>query len=53
MNGGAMIDVFGNAAKPIFVNSSLLTVTVPSGGYVILKPDVKSSGGYTPYKRVQ
>ena len=53
MNGGAMVDVLGNATKPIFMNSALLTVSVPSGGYVILKPDVKGSGGYTPYKRVQ
>ena len=53
MSGGAMTDVFGTATKPVFVNASLLTVTVPSGGYVILKPDVKGAGGYTPYKRVQ
>jgi glycosidase len=53
MNGGAMIDIFGTATKPVFMNASLLTVSIPSGGYVILKPDVKGSGGYTPYKRVQ
>jgi cyclomaltodextrinase / maltogenic alpha-amylase / neopullulanase len=53
MNGGAMINVLGEPGKPIFINSSLLTITVASGGYLILKPDTKGAGGYTPYKRVQ
>jgi cyclomaltodextrinase / maltogenic alpha-amylase / neopullulanase len=53
MNGGAMIDVLGTVTKPIFMNASLITVSIPSSGYVILKPDVKGSGGYTSYKRVQ
>lgn len=53
MNGGAVIDALGSATKPIFVNSGLLTVTVPSGGYLLLKPDVKGAGGYSAYKPVQ
>jgi hypothetical protein len=49
----AVIDVLGTATKPIFMNASLITVSIPGSGYVILKPDVKGSGGYTNYKRVQ
>ncbi len=53
MNGGAMIDLLGTANRPINMNASLLSVTVPSGGYLVLKPDLKGAGGYTTYKRVQ
>jgi glycosidase len=53
MNGGAMIDLLNTTGRPIYMNASLLTVTVPGGGYLLMKPDVEGAGGYTPYKRVQ
>ncbi len=53
MNGGAMIDVMGESRKPFSINSSLVTITVASGGYLVLKADTKGQGGYTAYKRVQ
>ncbi len=53
MNGGAMIHLLGTSTKPINMSASLLTLTVPSGGYLVIKPDVKGAGGYTAYKRVQ
>ena len=53
MNGGAMIDVMGESSKPFSINSSLITITVASGGYLVFKADTKGQGGYTPYKRVQ
>jgi glycosidase len=53
MNGSPMVDALDAAAKPVRINSSLLTVSVPAGGYMVLKPDTKGAGGYTPYKRVQ
>ncbi len=53
MNGGPMLNLMDNQAKPLTINSSLLSVTVPAGSYLVLSPDVKGAGGYTPYKRVQ
>jgi hypothetical protein len=53
MNGSPMVDALDATAKPVRINSSLLTVSVPAGGYMVLKPDTKGAGGYTPYKRVQ
>jgi glycosidase len=53
MNGGAMLDMMGGTTKIPSINASLLTITVPAGGYWVLRPDVKGAGGYTPYKRVQ
>ncbi len=54
MNGTLMIDLLdSHRGKPILVSSSLLNVTVPAQSFLVLKPDVAPSGGYTPYKRVQ
>lgn len=53
MNGGAMIDLLNTTGRPIYMNASLLTVTVPGGGHLLMKPDIEGAGGCTPYKRVQ
>jgi glycosidase len=53
MNGSFMINLLDKNEKPIRVMASMMTVTVPAGTVLILKPDVKPVAGYTPYKRVQ
>jgi glycosidase len=50
MNMFQMLDQFSDFKSPIM--SGLLTVTVPAGGYLVLKPDTKTQGGYSTYKRV-
>lgn len=53
MSGGELRDLLNPSAKPVRINAALLNVTVPAGGYMVLKPDVKPDSGYTRYKRVQ
>ena len=58
MDGTRMIDLFAtthatHTGAPIHISSSLLDVTVPAQGFLVLKPDVAPQGGYTNYKRVQ
>jgi len=56
MNTFVMLDLLGTAAsarEPIKMMSSLLHVTIPAGGFLVLKPEVKPAGGYNAYKRVQ
>lgn len=53
MNGAPMINLLDKTAKPLPIMTSLLEVTVPAGGMLVLKPDTKPVDGYTSYKRVQ
>ena len=58
MNDCKMITLLSSAlpqAKQtqVQINTSLLTVTVPAGGFLVLKPEIKPAGGYSSYKRVQ
>jgi cyclomaltodextrinase / maltogenic alpha-amylase / neopullulanase len=53
MNGAPMINLLDKNAKPVAIMTALLEVTVPAGGLLVLKPDVKAVDGYTSYKRVQ
>lgn len=53
MNFGTLIDLLGNYTKTIHITASLVRLTLPTGGVVILKPDVTAQKGYTSYKRVQ
>ena len=66
MDGTRMIDLFAatpattpattpapHSSTPIRISSSLLDVTVPAQGFLVLKPDVAPPGGYSNYKRVQ
>jgi hypothetical protein len=31
----------------------MLNITLPPGGFVVLKPEASPGGGYSAYKRVQ
>ncbi len=53
MYGGMMVDLLNPQAPPSRITTSLLMVTVPAHGFMVLKPDVIETGGYTRYKRVQ
>jgi len=53
MNGSQLFDLMNDKSKPVTVLSSLVTVSIPAGGFRVLAPDVKPDGGYTPFKRVQ
>jgi len=35
------------------MTASLLEVTVPAGGFLVLQPEMSPGGGYSAYKRVQ
>jgi cyclomaltodextrinase / maltogenic alpha-amylase / neopullulanase len=52
MNGGLMLDIVGNA-QPVAAFASVMRVTVPAGGFLVMKPEVKPAGAYSSYKRVQ
>jgi glycosidase len=41
------------SAKPVPINSAMLTVTVPADSVLVLAPDMRLKDGYTPYKRIQ
>ena len=54
MDGTRLVDLLGNVAgEPTRVVASLLHVTLPPQGVMVLQPDVAPPGGYTNYKRVQ
>ncbi len=53
MNNVPMRDQLDANAKPVNVLTALLSVTLPAGAVMVLKPEVKEVGGYTPYKRAQ
>lgn len=52
MNWTTMTKLLGSNDQTIFVNSSLLHLSVPARSFLVMKPDVHPKGGYTPYKRV-
>jgi cyclomaltodextrinase / maltogenic alpha-amylase / neopullulanase len=51
MNHWDMVAVDGSATRAT-LNASMLTVTLPPGGYLVLKPEASPGGGYSAYKRV-
>jgi cyclomaltodextrinase / maltogenic alpha-amylase / neopullulanase len=54
MDNTLLVDLLGNhSGAPLRVQSALLTLTVPAGGVLVLRPDLAPPGGYTNYKRVQ
>ena len=53
MNGSSLIDLIDPQAPPVRVLASMVTVTIPAGGFRVLAPDVRTSGGYSVFKRVQ
>ena len=52
MNTFAMVDRLGTA-NPLKMQASLLQVTLPAGGFLVLTPELSPGGGYSAYKRVQ
>lgn len=52
MNTFAMVDRLGSGVS-LKMQTSLLQVTLPAGGYVVLTPELSPGGGYSAYKRVQ
>ena len=53
MNGSSLIDLIAPKAPPVRVLASMVTVSIPAGGFRVLAPDVRTSGGYSAFKRVQ
>lgn len=54
MDGSRLIDLLGTSATPVRVHSSLMEVTLPPFGVLVVKPDTRPTPeGYTNYKRVQ
>ena len=53
MNGSTLIDLLDPKAPPLRVMASMATVTVPAGGFRVVAPDVRPTGGYSVFKRVQ
>ena len=52
MDGTPLVDLLGRH-EPLRIASSMLDVTLPAHGFLVLQPDVRPQGGYTNYKRVQ
>jgi glycosidase len=53
MNGSSLVDLLNPRAKPLRVLASMVTVSLPPGGYRVVAPDVSLTGGYSVFKRVQ
>lgn len=53
MNGSSLVDLTNPTAPPIRVMASMATVTIPAGSFRIVAPDVRTTGGYSVFKRVQ
>ena len=53
MNTMHMLDLLESNGPVRKMNASMLDVTVPAGGFLVLQPDVAPAGGYSAYKRVQ
>lgn len=54
MDSTRLIDLLGtHEGEDIRLGASLLQVTVPAHGVLVLKPDTAPPGGYSNYKRVQ
>ncbi len=52
MNTFAMVDRLGSGTS-LKMQASLLQVTLPAWGYLVLTPELSPGGGYSAYKRVQ
>lgn len=53
MNGSSLVDLINPQAPPIRVLASMATLTVPAGGFRVVAPDVRATGGYSVFKRIQ
>lgn len=54
MDGSMLVDLLGTAVGELSrITASMLHITVPAHGVLVLKPDVAPPGGYSNYKRVQ
>ena len=51
MNNWDLVALDGSARLKMM--SGMLDVTLPPGGYLVLKPEPSPGGGYSAYKRVQ
>lgn len=51
MNNWDLVALDGSARVQIL--SAMLSVTLPPGGFLVLKPEPSPGGGYSAYKRVQ
>ncbi len=52
MDGTRLVDLLG-AHAPLRIASSMLDVSLPAHGFLVLRPDLTPQGGYSNYKRVQ
>jgi glycosidase len=53
MNGSPLRDLLDPKAKPLSVLASMTTVTLAPGRFKVVAPDVRPTGGYNVFKRVQ
>jgi glycosidase len=53
MNGSPLRDLLDAKAKPLLVLASMTTVTLAPGAFKVVAPDVRPTGGYNVFKRVQ
>lgn len=53
MNGSSLVDLLQPGAKPLKVLASMVTLTVPAGGFSVVAPDLRTAGGYSVFKRVR
>jgi glycosidase len=53
MNGSTLVDLLDRKAPPVRVLASMATVSIPAGGFKVTAPDVRATGGYSVFKRVQ
>ncbi|MBI5258435.1 MAG: glycoside hydrolase family 13 protein [Burkholderiales bacterium] len=53
MNTMKLRNLLEPARPPLPIMSSLLEVTLPPGGLLVLQPEITPPGGYSAYKRVQ
>jgi hypothetical protein len=53
MNGSMLVDLLDPKAPPVRVLASMATVSIPAGGFKVMAPDVRTTGGYSVFKRVQ
>ena len=51
MNNWDMVGL--DSTVRVKIMAGMLTVTLPAGGYLVLKPEASPGGGYSAYKRVQ
>lgn len=53
MNGSSLVDLLTPKAAPVRVMASMVSVTLAPGAFKVMAPDVRPTGGYSAFKRVQ